>query len=304
MLGGQFAYLPIKIPLVYFAFYLLDVYFERKTKTFNLLAFLLLAFGIASIGMSFINHTIILPILKVESTISILNIGSLVYHFFNLLFVTGIACTLQLFNRQYESKLKEAELQKEKTETELKYLKGQINPHFLFNTLNNIYSLARKGSEQTATSILKLSQLMRFMLYEASHREIALQDEIKIIEDYIALEKLRYTDRLNVTFQYTLDNPQQHIAPLLLIHFVENAFKHGAGESRSSIDIFIHITLQDSLLTAEISNPLVAHETQPSELKIGMENIRRQLQLLYPLHQLEIEKTSHVFRVRLKIPLS
>lgn len=302
----QLLFLLVKVPLVYFYFYRLGHFLEarRIRKTHGLM--LAMAFVTAAILMSFINHWVVLPyIFKVESSLSIFNLGSLVYHSFNLLFVVGIAMTLKLFSRQFESQLRELTLKKEKTESELRYLKGQINPHFLFNTLNNIYSLARNKSSQTPEVILKLSKLMRFMLQEASNPAILLRDELALIEDYIALEKLRYTDRLQIEFSTTLDNPNQQIAPLLLIHFVENAFKHGASESRFESSITICIELKNGTLHASIVNTIgeTVH-TQKEDGHIGLTNVKKQLELLYPRHKLIISEGSNRFNVELTIPLA
>lgn len=300
----QFSILGIKVPLVYSTFYLADAYLLRGWALLRVIAALLLVFTLAVLCMTVLNHTFILPIvLEYTGTVApILSIDSLLYHFFTLSFVVGAANAIRLFRRQHHSRLREVALQKEKTEAELNYLKSQINPHFLFNTLNNIYSLARKGAPQTAEAVLKLSKLMRFMLYEASHSTILLSDELKLIQDYIALEKLRYTDRLVVTYTEVIDNAQQRIAPLLIIHFVENAFKHGASESRFDTSISIAITLKEKVLKAAIRNSK-ATNTESTTTPIGMENIQRQLQLVYPQHQLVIDNTSDYFSVDLTIPL-
>jgi two-component system LytT family sensor kinase len=300
----QLTFLLVKIPLVYFCFFVTDKYLESNWKIWKVIAVLGLGFLMGVSGMTILNHQVVLPLIfSREANSPMFAPSSLVYHFFMLSFIVGVALSIRLFRRQYKLKLHEAELEKEKKETELKYLKSQINPHFLFNTLNNIYSLARKGSEHTAESVLKLSALMRFMLYEASGKEILLTDELRIIEDYIELEKLRYTSRLKVIFIKEIDNPDQRIAPLLLIHFVENAFKHGAGESREGIEIQIKIQLKDSLLTAEFINPIGADVGLNSNVQIGMKNIQRQLNLLYPAHQLLVNKGNNRFHVTLTIPL-
>ncbi len=302
---SQLAILTIKVPLVYLCFYLLDGYLINHWSLTRTITSFAATFLVAVILMTLLNHQIILPIIFKYTgiTASLFAINSLLYHFFTLAFVAGIACTIRLLRRQHRSTLREAELKKEKTESELKYLKGQINPHFLFNTLNNIYSLALKNDPQTSEAILKLSKLMRFMLYESGHHTILLADELKLISDYIELEKLRYSDRLKISYNQSIDNPQQRVAPLILIHFVENAFKHGASESRFDSYIEIDISLNNGILIASISNskdtPLPSSETKP----IGMENIKRQLELIYPNHQLSIQNNADTFIVDLIIPL-
>lgn len=302
--GAQLVLLTVKVPLVYTCFFAIDKYLDHAWTAFMSLVSIVLAFALGSVLMSWLNHLVILPVfLKLESSISMFDPGSLLYHSFTLTFVVGAACTLHLLQRQYQSRLHEAELRREQVETELKYLKGQINPHFLFNTLNNIYALARKGSPETAESILRLAKLMRFMLYDAGQSSILLSDEIRLIQDYISLEQLRYTDQLQVTFKQSVDNPDQRIAPLLLIHFVENAFKHGTSESRVQPYVSVHIMLLNRVLEATIANSKGTTQAVRSESPIGMNNVRRQLELLYPSHTLSIEEKQDSFSVKLRIPL-
>lgn len=293
----QVSILSVKVPLVYISFYLLDGYLLRGWTLLHTSLALVATFLLAVLCLSVLNQSFILPhILKLKGeTTDVFAFSSLLYHFFNLAFVTGIACSIRLFRRQHRSQLHAVELQKEKTKAELKYLKGQINPHFLFNTLNNIYSLARKGSPQTAEAVMKLSTLMRFMLYEASHASILLVEELTLIQDYIELEKLRYGDRLRIQYEESIDDPAQQIAPLLIIHFVENAFKHGASESRNDAAITIKISLSKKILMATVENTK-ANLTSTNPDPIGMGNIKRQLNILYPNHTLKIEnKTDHFF---------
>jgi LytS/YehU family sensor histidine kinase len=312
VLLSQLAYLVVKIPLVYFCFYVIDRYLEMKWGLWTSVPVLVVAVAVASVGMSVCNHLIVIPLIyETASNVRILSIGSLVYHSFTLTFVAGAATSIRLFRRQYRSQMREVVLQKEKTEAELKYLKGQINPHFLFNTLNNIYSLARKGSDQTSEAILRLSKMMRFVLYEASSQTIPLKDELTLIQDYIKLEELRYSNRLAVTYTTNVDDPEQRIAPLLLIHFVENAFKHGASESRAESFVNVNIELSRKLLRATIVNskpalPDVALTESGSEIKkngvsIGMENVKKQLNILYPLHRLDIRDEGQKYAVELSI---
>ncbi len=301
----QLVMLTIKLPLVYGCFYLLNRYLNGLWKIGTTILALIGFFALAVVLMSMLNHFFILPYLihYTGQTESVFNFSSLLYHFFTLAFVTGAASSLKLLRKQYQSRLREIELQKAKVAAELKYLKGQINPHFLFNTLNNIYSLARKNSAQTAEAVMKLSKLMRFMLYEVNSSTLSLSQELKLIDDYIALEKLRYSDRLQVNFITEVDNAEQQIAPLLLIHFVENAFKHGAGESRFESIISIHIKLVNKVLSAHISNSKENLLQPDQDRRIGLDNIKRQLELLYPTHLLSIADTKTTFTVELTIPL-
>ena len=218
-------------------------------------------------------------------------------------FASGLAIMIKQFRLQLAGKEKEKNLIRDKLETELKFLRNQTNPHFLFNTLNNIYALARKKSDETADVVMKLSKLLRFMLYETKKEQIRIIDEIKILDDYIELEKLRYNDRLTVSFLREIDNENEQIAPLLLIPFVENAFKHGASESRFESFINLEMTLHDGMLEFNIENTKEQTGKKLNEENIGLTNVRRQLELLYKEHEVSIICEDTMFKVFLKINL-
>lgn len=204
-------------------------------------------------------------------------------------------------------KLKQAaqQLRIEKQQAELNYLKSQTNPHFLFNTLNNIYSLARDKSDLAPESILRLSKILRFMLYEAGGKYIAIDQELKIMSDYIALEQLRYDDSLRVSFNHDIEDMKQALPPLLLIPLVENAFKHGVSETRDQPFVDIHLSVNKRQLLFVVKNSI---EEFPGEGKgkenIGLSNLRRQLELLYTEYNLSIQQEKYVFIATLKINLA
>jgi sensor histidine kinase YesM len=207
----------------------------------------------------------------------------------------------------YYRKLKEAaqQLRIEKQEAELNYLKSQTNPHFLFNTLNNIYALARDKSDLAPESILRLSKILRFMLYETSGTFICIEQELKIINDYIALEKLRYDESLQINFNYDVEDMKQALPPLLLIPLVENAFKHGVSETRTYPFIHIHLSIKGRILTLSIKNSTDAFpEERHVKENIGLSNLRRQLQLLYSDFNLSVQQGESVFTAFLKINLA
>lgn len=204
-------------------------------------------------------------------------------------------------------KLKQAEqkLRIEKQEAELNYLKSQTNPHFLFNTLNNIYSLTRDKSDLAPESILRLSKILRFMLYETGGNYIAIEQEIKIIGDYIALEKLRYDESLHVNFNYDIEDMKQAIPPLLLIPLVENAFKHGVSETRHEPFVNIHLSLKQRQLTFTVKNSTeIQVEDKSVKENIGLSNLRRQLELLYKDFSLSVQPGESDFTAVLKINLA
>jgi len=204
-------------------------------------------------------------------------------------------------------KLKAAEqkLRIEKQESELNYLKSQTNPHFLFNTLNNIYSLARDKSDLAPESILRLSKILRFMLYETGGPFIEIEQELKIVSDYIALEKLRYDDSLQVSFDFEIEDMKLPIPPLLLIPLVENAFKHGVSETRNLPFVDINLTANYRLLEFVVKNSIEKHSGESNfKENIGLSNLRRQLALLYKDYNLIVQQGESSFTATLKINLA
>jgi LytS/YehU family sensor histidine kinase len=203
-------------------------------------------------------------------------------------------------------KLKQAtqQLRIEKQDAELSYLKSQTNPHFLFNTLNNIYSLARDKSDLAPESILRLSKILRFMLYETGGDFISIEQEIKIISDYIALEKLRYDESLRVNFNYDIEDMKQALPPLLLIPLVENAFKHGVSETRGQPYVDIHLSVNNRKLLFVVKNSSEGMPEEKVKENIGLTNLRRQLELLYSDYELSVEPGASVFTATLKINLA
>jgi two-component system LytT family sensor kinase len=193
----------------------------------------------------------------------------------------------------------------EKQLAELNFLKSQTNPHFLFNTLNNIYSLARDKSDLAPESILRLSKILRFMLYDAGGAFVAIEQELKIVSDYIALEKLRYDESLRVTFSNDIEDMKQALPPLLLIPLVENAFKHGVSETRTDpfVDIYLSVNKRQLLFIVKNSTEDVQGKGRPKE-NIGLSNLRRQLELLYTDYNLSVQYNDSGFSATLKINLA
>jgi two-component system, LytTR family, sensor kinase len=229
-------------------------------------------------------------------------IGSLVPFSFFSVFFFGVALHIYNYRKLQESA---QQLRIEKQEAELNYLKSQTNPHFLFNTLNNIYSLARDKSDLTPESILRLSKILRFMLYETGGEYIAIEQELKIMTDYIALEKLRYDESLRVNFNHDLEDMKQSIPPLLLIPLVENAFKHGVSETRNHPFVDIHLSVKNRQLAFVVRNSAesFSYDERVKE-NIGLANLRRQLELLYTDYNLSLQHRDAVFTATLKINLA
>ena len=191
----------------------------------------------------------------------------------------------------------------EKQAAELNFLKSQTNPHFLFNTLNNIYSLARDKSDLAPESILRLSKIMRYILYETGGEYIAIGQEIKIIENYISLEKLRYDESLHINFNYDIEDMKQSLPPLLLMPLIENAFKHGVSETRDNPYIDIHLSVSHRKLNLTVKNSIEQSQSILTE-NIGLSNLRRQLELLFKDYELIAKKDDSVFTAILLINLA
>lgn len=217
-------------------------------------------------------------------------------------FFFGIA---KLFYDNFKLKQTTQKLRFEKQEAELNYLKSQTNPHFLFNTLNNIYSLSRDKSDLAPESILRLSKILRFMLYETSGEFISVEQEMEIISDYIALEKMRYDDTLSINFNHQIEDLKQPLPPLLLIPLIENAFKHGVSETSNKPFVDINLSIYKQQLLFFVKN---STENSPGEKKvkenIGLSNLRRQLELLYKEYHLTVQQNEAIFTATLKINLA
>ncbi|MGB8190506.1 MAG: histidine kinase [Chitinophagaceae bacterium] len=194
----------------------------------------------------------------------------------------------------------------ERQEGELNYLRSQTNPHFLFNTLNNIYSLARDKSDLAPESIMRLSAILRFMLYETRNGHILIEQELEIIRDYLALERLRYDDSLRIDFNYhEVDDMKQALPCLLLIPLVENAFRNGVSETTGQpfIDIYLSVKLRQLMFIVKNSSETAPAEGSTDE-STGLSNLRRQLELLYTNYALSVQQGQAEFTATLKINLA
>ena len=217
-------------------------------------------------------------------------------------FASGAAIVIKQVRLQAASRQREERLVREKMAAELQSLRNQVHPHFLFNTLNNIYAQARKKADTTPAAIARLSSLLRFMLYETKKPSIAITDEIRIMDDYIALQQMRYDRKLTVNFSREVDDGTEQISPLLLLPFVENAFKHGVGESRFGSFINIDLRLQGNQLRFEIENN--KETTAPAvNGNIGLANVKRRLELMYDTFDMLVDNAATVFKVCLTINL-
>lgn len=217
--------------------------------------------------------------------------------------VVGFDTGLMTSFRFAKAEKERAKLEKENAETQLAFLRNQVSPHFFMNTLNNIHALIDLDSEEAKESIIRLSKLMRHLLYDSEIANIPIRKEIEFIQNYVDLMKLRFSDKVQINLQLPAQLPDKSIPPLLFTSYLENAFKHGISYEQTSF-IDIEFSSSDKTLTFEIanSNPgLVSEETSAG---IGIENSRRRLDLIYgDSYELKIEDLKDQYRVHLNIPI-
>lgn len=200
--------------------------------------------------------------------------------------------------------IKMKEVESQKMQSELQALKAQINPHFLFNTLNNIYSHSLHQSPKTPEMILKISDLMSYILYECHEETVPVNNELSFIQNYIELEKLRFEDHLDVEFEITNNNPDSKIIPLVFIPFIENAFKHVGNTGKNKPYVKVNISIEENKITLQTINSVNKDNPKKDRKEggIGIENVRKRLELLYPdKHKLEIADGENEFQVDLVI---
>lgn len=218
-----------------------------------------------------------------------------------LIFIIGVSVIWKVAELQKRAKT----LENEKLQSELKYLKSQINPHFLFNTLNNIYGLSLENSRRTPELILKLSDFLSFSLYESSQKFILLEKEINLLNDFIDLEKSRFGDRVEVEISIPDHIDQISIPPLILVPFVENAFKHSLKNETQIAHIFVKLELLNNQLIYEVKNSKPEAALEDFLPKgIGLENIKKRLDILYKdQYQLDIKDEERLYSIVLKITI-
>jgi two-component system, LytTR family, sensor kinase len=222
---------------------------------------------------------------------------------FSSMFILAFSTSYKLLTDWFQAERKLQAIEKENLTSELSFLRSQVSPHFLFNTLNNIYSLSLTSSDKTPEAILKLSRLLRYMLYESEAKQVLLTGELEYLHNYIDLQKMRCARNTEVSFVVEGEIEGKKIEPMLLIPFVENAFKHGINCSGGSKICIQLICMPESLRFNVTNNTRTRTEPDPAS-GIGLANVCRRLDLLYPdKHSLEIEDGENVFNVNLKIQM-
>ena len=228
----------------------------------------------------------------------------LFFNLFPLLFIFAISSAYRLIVDRIETKRKQQDVLNVHLQTELSLLKSQVSPHFMFNILNSMVALARKKSENLEDALIKLSHLLRYMLYETDHK-VSIGKEIEYLNDYIDLQRLRFSTQVKIDVDLQVSDTSLQIEPMLLIPFVENAFKHGVVMlTEPSIKVFLKATEKGIHFTVVNKYNNVVKEIKDATSGIGLENVRRRLTLLYPNnHKLELKKDNEFHSVDLYINL-
>ncbi len=226
----------------------------------------------------------------------------IIQHSVTTFFVVIFVAMLKFAEEWFELEAKKKEIENEKLTSELRFLKAQINPHFLFNTLNNLYYLAFTQSPNTTEVIAKLSQMMRYMIYESNHAKVALSKEIEYMENYISLEKLRLNDQIPINFE-VIGNPHGvQIVPLIFITFLENAFKHGVGNNFAEAWVNIKIDIRQGQCIYTVENSKLPAGNILEKSGIGLQNVHRRLELSYPnSYALKVKNEAKFYGVELVI---
>ncbi|MBR3092002.1 MAG: histidine kinase [Bacteroidaceae bacterium] len=219
-----------------------------------------------------------------------------------LVLMFGANLGIKFYYRSRDDQKRLAELEHENLEQQLEYLRYQINPHFFMNTLNNIHALVDIDPEQAKDTILELSKMMRFVLYEGNKKDVPISREFDFIRHYVALMQLRYTEKVKITLDMPQESPDRQIPPLILITFIENAFKHGISYQRESF-IDINVAVEGEKLKFKCSNSK-ADQANEEKGGVGLDNVRKRLNLLYDNnYTLDINDTPDIYHVELVIPL-
>lgn len=251
--------------------------------------------------MAFLPTQLVLSAAKWLSFQPVLFQFSIIFVFRELLMVTALAYYLRSAGQEKQMHL----LRRQQLETELNYLKIQLQPHFFFNTLNNIYALALEKSDDTAPLIARHAEMMRYIIYHSANPTVKLSEEIAFLQNYVAVESLRYAMATDIRFDVQGITDSMRIEPFILLPFVENAFKHGIREETANGFVHIVVCVAENELTMEVSNSKPERDESPPKIAgIGLKNTVARLGILYPDHQLAIHDTSTNYEIILNLTLT
>lgn len=300
----------LQIPAVYFTLYFLMprlLFKERYVEFAISLIILILGFS----ALHWFNYVLIQdPLFWPDDKYDphLINFGKMLKNTTKIYPVLVLAIVIKWFKYWFREQKSNQLLVEEKLKAELNFLKAQVHPHFLFNTLNNLYALTLKQSNDAPEVVLKLSDLLNYMLYECTADKVLIEKEVKLLKDYISLEKIRYGERLNISFNILGNAGGTMVAPLMLLPFVENSFKHGVSEEMDDAWVSIDLEMKEEKLTLKVENSKSKSEQRVDRFDykkgIGLKNVRRRLELLYPeKHKLEMHDSVDSFLIILTLDL-
>lgn len=302
----ELSYFPARLALVYFNYFVLLPRYLVKRKIEKYISFTLLTIILATAIQRLLAFYVVNPMLYPNW-----DQGAFIQSFrlvqasmiltSPMIFLVGMTIVIRWAGAQKQME----QLAREKVETELKYLRNQVNPHFFFNTLNNLYGLAQEKSDRTPEVVLKLSELMSYMLYETNKSLISLEKELDYIRNYISLEEQRYQDRFQCRLSVQGDARSVKVPPMLVLPFVENAFKHGINKESSGAWMNLDLIVDARTLVLRVENSLTEQRVKAKgNGGLGIKNVNRRLELLYPEgHELNHGTDGKTYKVELKIQL-
>lgn len=300
----ELIYLPGKMLFTYFVLYFLLPRFLLPGKYWNFILWILGSSFAIGIVQRYVAYNVDYPIYYPQALADpFFYFPKIVKMFVAIYPVTFVAVAIKLLKYWYANQQAQQVLTQQKLQAELKFLKTQIHPHFLFNTLNNLYALTLKRSERAPEMVLKLSELINYMLYECTSEVVPLSKEIKFIRNYGDIEKMRYGDKLDIDIRVSGDVNDRKIAPLVLLPFVENCFKHGASEELQQSWVKVSIDVQPNMTLMKVENNKASENgVNKKNEGIGIQNVKRRLDLIYPSqHELKIINGEETFLVILAL---
>lgn len=308
------------ITIFYTISYIIIPRFLLRHKAIYLFIWLIIAYfwwALCTYGMCFYlkeygspneRLTIYVDLVLGNGLLGVIKWHKLPFYILDFVYFTSLPLGMKFMQIMLNERIKSAKLERDNLKLEINFLKSQINPHFLFNTLNNIFSMINTHDKNAGDTVLRLSSLMQYTLYQSNERQVPLEKELRFIQNYLELERIRYGEKIKLNFDIRIPESDYGIVPLILFPFIENAFKHGPDKSSINSWIDISLKLEDAVLDLKVSN-----STMPVDLKIknavdggiGIENVLKRLELNYSgLYDLSRELKQNCYEVRLTIKLS
>ncbi|MBI1769705.1 MAG: histidine kinase [Bacteroidetes bacterium] len=298
--------MPLAVLVTYFIIYYIIPSYARDRNQIKLVINVLAALVFIGVGIRYYRFFIVYPLIDPTRALPphVWGIGPIVGEIFAWMSVICMAIAIKVMKNKTELQQQHERLLEEKKAAELAFLKAQMHPHFLFNTLNTLYSHAIQNTGKSEQIVLHLSNLLRFMLEECNQRLIPIEKEIKVIDDYIELEKLRHGSRLQIDCQVKVNGSPAYISPLLLLPFVENSCKHTLSSNRGIIPITVRIKTENNFVILFVENDLAQLDRNSSTNGMGIANVKKQLGLLYGKDFiLDIKNNNGKYTVNLKVPV-